>query len=507
MIVATVTLAALLLVPSVAAAQDPEHPSPEWYAREADNYARNAEEPTWQATTPEFQQRWFEQSQENFATTVERRYVTGDWPWDSTGNLCSTWSMQCTGDPFLYPGVDDFYEHEGEVVEVAFFESTGALLSGRVWAPRDAVAGADLPGVVIETGSVQAPETLYWWFAQTLVRSGYVVMTYDVRGQGRSDNQAPDGTPGSNLHPEVFVDNLVDAVDFLRSTPDEPYPHNAEFGADRDSAGLAPDHNPHWDVLDRERIGIVGHSLGAAGVSVVQGVEPWPGVLGDENPVSAAVAWDNLSADGSPGSDTQGVGEVVPRVPTMGQSADYWLVPEPYDSPPDPEGQNDGFHLWREAGVPSYQIHVRGGAHYEWSYLPTFPSTSWRDWGNPMVEHHSLAWLDRWLKQPGEPGYEDADARLLDDEAFCERLSFYYLSVRDFPDRGGQVHASGDIRSDCLGRTTGDPADDPPAADDEPVAATGDEAATLPATGGGLAGLAALVGAAAALRARSRDGR
>lgn len=490
-IVVTVALTAVLAAASIALADDPEHPSPEWYEREAENYARNAEEPTWQSTNPAFQQRWLEQSQENFTTFMERRYVEGTWPWESTGNICSTWSMQCAGDPFLYPGVDPFYDDEGEVIELALFERTGALLSGRVWAPRDAAPGDALPGVVIETGSVQAPETLYWWFAQTLVRNGYVVMTYDVRGQGRSDNRAPDGTPGTNLHPAVFVDNLIDAVDLMRSTPDDPYPPNATYADERDTAGLAVEHNPHWELLDRDRIGIVGHSLGATGVSVVQGVEPWPGTLGDTNPVSVAVAWDNLSADGSPGSDTQGVGEVVPRVPTMGQSADYWLVPEPYEEPPDPEEQNDGFHLWREAGVPSVQIHVRGGAHYEWSYLPTFPSTSWRDWGNPMVEHYSLAWIDRWLKRPGEPGHDDADARLLDDERYCERLSFYHLSARDFPDRDGRTHATGDLRADCLAAAGGeDPAaDDAPPAEEEAAAAP-DDGPSLPATGG----TAALVG-------------
>jgi hypothetical protein len=447
---------AILAGATTIATAEPDYPSPEWYEREADNYARTTEEPTWQSTDPDFQRRWQERSEANLATYTQRRYVEGTWPWESSGNLCSTWSMQCTGNPFLYPGADPFYDDEGEVIEVAFFERTGALLSGRVWAPREAVADDALPGVVIETGSVQAPETLYWWFAQTLVRNGYVVMTYDVRGQGRSDNRAPDGTPGSNMHPQVFVDNLVDAVDFLRSTPDDPYPHNATYGDDRDTAGLAPEHNPHWEVLDRDRIGIVGHSLGATGVSVVQGLEPWPGVHGGENPVDAAVAWDNLSADGSPGSDSPGVGEVVPRVPTMGQAADYWLVPEPHERPPDPEDKNDGFHHWREAGVPSYQVHVRGGAHYEWSYLPTFPSTSWRDWGNPMVEHYSLAWLDRWLKVPDEPGHDDADARLLDDERYCDRLSFYYRSAREFPDRDGEIHATGDLRADCLPATDGE---------------------------------------------------
>jgi alpha-beta hydrolase superfamily lysophospholipase len=47
-------------------------------------------------------------------------------------------------------------------------------------------------------GSVQAPETLYWWAAQLLVENGYLVMTFDPRAQGYSDLTAPGEKLGSN---------------------------------------------------------------------------------------------------------------------------------------------------------------------------------------------------------------------------------------------------------------------------------------------------------------------
>ena len=73
-------------------------------------------------------------------------------------------------------------------------------------------------------------------------------------------------------------------------------------------------------------------------------------------------------------------------------------------------------------------------------------------WGAPMAEYYTLAWLDRWLKQPGEAGYADADARLLDDagEHGCQKFSFYSRSARSFTDRGGKAHLSEDLREDCL---------------------------------------------------------
>ena len=38
------------------------------------------------------------------------------------------------------------------------------------------------------------------------------------------------------------------------------------------------------------------------------------------------------------------------------------------------------------------------------------------NWGLGVFEHYTVAWFDRWLKRPGESGYADADARLLDDD-------------------------------------------------------------------------------------------
>jgi hypothetical protein len=350
-----------------------------------------------------------------------------------------------------------FYDEVGEFRQVAFYDSGldrdegGARLTGRVWAPLDSEPGEDRPGVVITNGSIQAPETIYWWAAHALVAAGYVVMTYDPRGQGRSDNRTPDGTGGGNANPGVFVTDQVDAIDFFRSTPDDPYQHTDPTRPDDDAAGVTAV-NPFWDRLDRDRIGIVGHSLGATGVSVVQGIE-WPATAkGEDNPVDAAVAWDNLS---EPGSTLAGR-TVEPRVPTMGQSADYFAG-VPKTQPPDPDGRTAGFSGWRDAGVPTYQLNVRGGTHFEWSRIPTFPTTSWDGWGNELAEHFTVAWLDYWLKTEAElraddcdgadgdgspapdvpaggpPGGTATERRLVDLEAWCERLSFYYRSARYFP--------------------------------------------------------------------------
>jgi hypothetical protein len=425
-------------------------PSPEWSAREAANFARLSEAPARQAGDPAFMQRWAEQSAANRVDYENRRL--SDPNWSSSENACASGSTACTGDPYRYPGVDPWYGTVGEVTPVNFYDAQGARLSGRVWAPLNP-DGSKLPGVVIINGSVQAPETLYWWAAQMLAGNGYVVLSFDPRGQGRSDSATPGGERGTNINSTVFRTNLIDAVDFFYSTPERPYPHNlpGSPGYEGDGGTAATTaFNPYHRLIDRKRFGVIGHSLGATGVSVVQGEQPWPGTMLQDNPIGAVVAWDNVST-----GSLDGV-QVVPRAPMMGQSADYFLAPTPNTQPPDADGKRAGYLLWRDAGVPAMQLNIQGGAHYEWSLLPGFPTSDWiagqdtGGWGQPLARHYTLAWLDRWLKKGGEPGFDDADARLLDDAAWRERMSFYYKSSRSFPGRGNARHdVRDDIRRGC----------------------------------------------------------
>jgi dienelactone hydrolase len=575
------TTAAGLGVVSPASAEeydDPEYPSPEWFAREQENWARTREEPIRQANDPAFQARWHEQSLRNF--TDYGRQLVEQPGWQRGRNLCQQYVMQCTGDPCLYPtsalpgpssvetdavaaggdiaaeldgradvetvlevldrdvdvdaadgrlarwgvfstadavpdtdvtpetalrgGVTDpptasvpapsastladgphwnghsFYDEVGEVQPVAFYDSGldqddgGARLSGRVWAPLDSEPGDELPGVVVTNGSIQAPETIYWWVAHALVAAGYVVLTYDPRGQGRSDNTTPGGSQGGNANPSVFVTNQVDAIDFFRATPEDPYQHTDPSRSDDDAAGVT-DANPYWDRLDRDRLGVIGHSLGATGVSVVQGIE-WPAIAkGERNPVDAAVAWDNLAA---PGSELAGRA-VEPRVPAMGQSADYFAG-VPKTQAQDPAGRTAGFAGWRAVGIPTYQLNVRGGTHFEWARIPTFPATSWDSWGNELAAHFTVAWLDYWLKTDAElredaeggpgvgppagpvgpDGRSAVERRLVDLRHWCRRLSFYYRSARYLPPADRRTewptgespagwYVSEDLREDC----------------------------------------------------------
>src|SRR6185312_14436328 len=83
----------------------------------------------------------------------------------------------------------------GQSTPVTFTNRYGALIRGDVFTPlpgaHDPYTGRELtgpfPGVVITTGSVQGSERMYWWLAEDLAERGYVVLTYDVQGQGTSE--------------------------------------------------------------------------------------------------------------------------------------------------------------------------------------------------------------------------------------------------------------------------------------------------------------------------------
>ncbi|MCW3041166.1 MAG: hypothetical protein JWM31_3071, partial [Solirubrobacterales bacterium] len=328
------------------------------------------------------------------------------------GQLCFQHQDGCAGDTRLYDWGDKGY---GKVTPILFTARNGSTLSGHVWAT---VAGpARRPGVLITNGSVQAPEELYWYTAQTLAKAGYVVMTWDPQGQGYSDTTGEgadllDGVPSQAGQP--FYDGTEDALDFFFSGPDAPYvprpscstgtSHAARQVA-RVRAHLNSAYNPMHDVLDLRRVGVVGHSLGAAAVSYVGQLDPR---------VKAIVAYDNLGAPATApvscksGSSPRPVAALTK--PALGLSADYGLTPQPNLSEPDPAAKSAGSRALSQAGVDTAEFVIRGGTHYEFSFIPNVAfGGSLR--GEDMASWYTTAWLDKYVKG-GDP---TADARLLTD--------------------------------------------------------------------------------------------
>ena len=499
---------------------DPEFPSAQWSERETENFARVLEAPTEQVSNPAFMQRFLLQNNSNFASYTSRFLNDPSWllatpayldPTEGLDGLnallaqvqqdpamslslsfntpltplCAMYIGPCTGDPFDYPEADPFYEEQAEIQPVVFYDRDCTRLNGQVWAPKEASPDKPLPAVVISTGSIQAPQTLYWWAAQSLVRAGYVVFTYDVRGQGRSDTTSPSGLPGGDLDPTAFYREMIDAIDFIQSSEAHPYPYHATCAASYPTTTAS--YNPFAAITDGQRIGLAGHSTGGYSVAVVQsygegGTEPWPGQVNDSSPVKAVVSWDGMiDPQGEFGAYGQlehleaplykdllavvtgqlagGAIAVKPRVPTMMQFSDYGAAPIPYVQEPPAEAYKRGFKAWQSEDISTFAFTIKGSSHYEWSLLPLFPATSWcpkvkgnqcqGGWGLPMADHYTVAWFDRWLKLPDEEGYEDADDRLLDDALFGPRFSYHFESARDFRDRSGNRRHCESIRKGC----------------------------------------------------------
>ncbi|MEO5878081.1 MAG: hypothetical protein ABIS86_00050 [Streptosporangiaceae bacterium] len=371
----------------------------------------------------------------------------------------------------------DWAGRRGQTAEVAFTNRYGALLRGTVFAPlpgaKDPYTGAALkgpfPSVVITPGSVQGLRTMYTWLAQDLAERGYVVMTFDVQGQGQSEtfphlgdlvdlpscDQAATPLPGESggcpgvpfQQPSNFVFGSVDAIDFFQSTPDRPYPNPARGSAKVDAA------NPFWKLVDASpdpdsatpgrtgRLALIGHSLGAAAAASVQGTD---------QRVSTIVALDKLQSG-------KGGLPVTPVVPALGLQAEFGALPVPYTSfcpgfsfstcpggdpakAPNPQRERGtGFDAWKAAGVDSAVFVTGASSHFDYTDLPLILPAS--RYGQQLSSAYTQAWLAKYLK------HDPAADALLTGSRFAYRepgrgnlttldrdklLSFYFCSAYHF---------------------------------------------------------------------------
>lgn len=352
---------------------------------------------------------------------------------------------------------------------IQFLSRTGAKLSGRIWGSE---APGPRPGIVITTGSIQGTEHMYWWAARTLARAGYVVMTWDVQGQGESESTGHafgditptmDGVPSQDS--ANFYEGTIDALRFFYSTPASEYRPagvtEEQAAAAKATADANSEHldwvNPAYGVLDRDRLGIVGHSLGAGAVSAVQQcsdqAELWktvPLCAGQSFPIDAVVGWDSLGSG------------VTPVVPGMNQQADgYFLNPTPAYSAPNPASHLAAHDKWVDAGLDTFSVTIRGGTHIEWTEIPwILPATAY---GTQLADYYTLAWFDRYVM-----GDETATQRLVDgppaladpDTPWNARhLSTRYLSAFSLAGVGEVVDLRADAGLSAVGDWAGSNAD------------------------------------------------
>jgi dienelactone hydrolase len=450
-------VALALILSGTAAAFDPVY--------EATNYSKTLERARIYLT-PEYQLRLRQQSIQNQNEAIltqlrdpERNFI----------NLCATGFDGCAGDVRLYDwGPKDY----GIVKSVLFTARDGATLSGHVWATRS--GPAKRPGIVITNGSVQADEQMYWYAAQTLAKAGYVVMTFDPQGQGQSDifgegDDRLEGVP-AQTDGRPFFDGTEDAINFFLSDakhPYEPVPScstatsHAPKQDRRVAAGLDSAYNPLAGMLNGSRLGLAGHSYGAAGVSYIGQWDPR---------VDAVVAWDNLqgsdpnapfigdnpSEKPCPADPSQRAAVPITK-PALGISADYFLPPTPNTSQPDPEAKTSQSVKYSDAGVDSGELIIRGGSHLDFSWIPN-PAFGASLRGADMTAWYTTAWFDKYVNEDLSADRRLTSARWFGDQREAavdpdgdgNMFSRYYRSRLDIGLDGGGRFDCEDIRPDPM---------------------------------------------------------
>jgi dienelactone hydrolase len=252
------------------------------------------------------------------------------------------------------------------------------------------------PLVVLVPGSGgTAREENYHWSARELASHGYVVLGVDPQGVGRS---ATFGEP---------------ACDPAAATADPEYPYPCpgvplQQRPNFDDAALSGvdwalgKANPFRRLVDRRRVGVAGHSLGAAASISAQELD---------RRVDAIVAWDGLDGDrwsmdqnapthhavnGHVPADGDLDDPNVPRAPALGLHAESDTT-SPYDR--DPQKRNRGWAHWRAKGVPTMAVVFRDTTHVDFGQDEDTAGDPARSEKLRRFQWYTRAWFDLHLKK------------------------------------------------------------------------------------------------------------
>jgi dienelactone hydrolase len=371
----------------LAPAGNPEPGTPEWQQRDTDNQRCSTLRLRDQFLSPAFGHGNLFQGAELW---TDQAVQQADEPGHPHGGATTLIPGSQAADPFrtIRRWTDT---GRGRVQRVRFEALNGAQLRGHVFMPPAAVRRpkSGYPGLVITDGSIQAFENLYFWAAEDLAEAGYMVMTYDVQGQGDSDLAGKD-CPGA--------------------CSGVPYQQNYNFyqGAEDSLGFFLSSANPYSTDLDRSRVAIAGHSLGASAVSVVGQCD---------RRVKAVVAWDNLRAIQNCDGVTipkQYRSDTLVHAPALALTNDYGFNPQPMSSAPDPHAKDAGYKQIVKAGLDAQIVAFRNATHLTYSYIPaTLPAN---ELSERMASYYTLAFLDLELRKD-PTGYDRLVARKFDTSA------------------------------------------------------------------------------------------
>lgn len=238
------------------------------------------------------------------------------------------------------------YNDKVAIVPVEFENRYATRLYGEIVLPD---RGLSPPGdgpfpVILALEGLNTNLAMYRWWHQAFADAGYLVFAFDFSGQGHSDDEGP-GDPGHN------IEEAQDALTYLLQK------------------------SPVRTVLDRARIGVIGHSQGAIATMGLQAVEPR---------VKAAVA-------AAPISEASAPFDANP-IPVMIQTGDHDgpIAPIPFVNPAVVRPVYDKLTQDRAFIVAEASSHAQ---HTNYPLLPT------ASWGFEIASLYSVAWMDRHLRR------------------------------------------------------------------------------------------------------------
>ncbi len=372
-------------------AGDPEPGTQEWQLRDLQNVMCSMQRLTDMYLHPAFSVALAEGTTRTFSYNLIEQLADPSRP---RGTLAQWVPGGRTTDPYR---IEQDWEDagRGRVDYISFVAESGARLVGRVFRPPASVPGP-YPSIVITTGSIQGYQEMYNWAGQGLAEAGYLVLMYDVQGQGRSetlphspdgnyacDSNGCDGVPFQQAY--NFFQGARDAHRWLLSSESAPY---IEANGNTTGSNL---YNPFAADIDRSSIGHAGHSLGASAISVVGqelACDPaTPRNLRD-GCISAIVGWDSLST----------VSDQTIKAPGLSLTSEYFFnaTPANPDSPPDPESKLGAYKQMVAANVDSMRIGLRSSTHLEYTYVPLILPAS--RYGERVSMYYTEAWFDRYVR-------------------------------------------------------------------------------------------------------------
>lgn len=247
-----------------------------------------------------------------------------------------------------------------------------------------------------------------------------------------------------------FTTGTEDALDFFLSAAN---PYLASLDRTPDPDTVTPGRT--------SRIAIIGHSMGAAAVSQLQGT--------DER-VAAVVALDKLQGANDPSLfSAVAPGDTVPVVPALAVQSEYGFTVTPYPlsggssllpAPGNPVATRErstGYDDWLARGKDAMLIVPRASTHLDYTDIPyVLPASRY---GQALTSVYVQAFLDRYLKHQGSDAslvgttlrYLEPAGKGVWKPVTLDRdanLSFYYCSaysLRSGARSDGPVLADGDI--------------------------------------------------------------